>query len=96
MAEIMESREYTLQEIEDIAEGKQKKRFCFLCEFTPDDYLHEDSAMLKISMPRGFWKMLYGAAKANNCDASEVASDFLGDHIWEIYSKSIQAKISGN
>lgn len=96
MTEVMESREYSIEEIAEIAAGKNKKSFAFICAMSIDDHLYEDAAMLRIAMPRGFWKILYGAAKSNGCDISEIASELLGDHLWEIWEASQKTSVSPN
>jgi len=88
--EPIESREYSIEEVAEIAAGKQKTRFVFLCSLTMDDYFHEDTAMLKIAMPRGFWKVLLGAAKSSGHDADKVASELLGDKLWDLLEEARQ------
>lgn len=89
----MESRKYSENELRDLIMGRNVQKYIVSFEPEPEDFEYEDSAMVTISLPRGMWKIVYAASKANGCSIGEMVSDFTCDAIWNLMQQMVAQMI---
>lgn len=85
----MESRKYSAEELQDLITGKGIRRYAISFVPEKEDFEYEDSAPVTISLPRGMWKIVYAASKANECSIGEMVSDLACDSIWKLMQEML-------
>jgi len=93
VSENVTTRPYTAEEMINPPWAKVDISKIPSVEFETQDYLHEDTMPIYMSLPRATWKIIFSLMAANNINISEVFMKIVSDMTRAIYEMSeIQRK----